>query len=78
MNVLEEMSFSLARFIKNKRTQEGLTQEQLASAADIDYKHIQNIESTKKINDPKLSTLLKLAEALNISVSDITSYIFSK
>lgn len=77
MKELEIVSVSLTKFIKDKRNEKGITQEQLASAANIDYKHIQNIESIKKINDPKLSTLTKLAEALNITVSDITDYLFS-
>lgn len=76
MKELEDVSFSLAKFIKEKRTEKGLTQEQLATAANIDYKHIQNIESRKRINDPKLSTLSKLADALNITVSEITDHIF--
>ncbi len=42
----------------------------------IDYKHIQNLESLIKINDPKISTLVKLAKALNIPISDIKNSIF--
>lgn len=73
---MQEISNKLASYIKEKRLAANLTQEELAHLSKIDYKHIQNIESLKKINDPKLSTLQKLAHALKIKVSDITSFLF--
>jgi len=73
---VKEISHKLASYIKEKRLAANLTQEELANLSKIDYKHIQNIESLKKINDPKLSTLQKLARALKIKVSDITSFLF--
>lgn len=76
MEDLENISIRLAKIIKEKRVQKNLTQEQLASISKIDYKHIQNIESLKKINDPKLSTLTKLAKALGMTVSEIVNYLF--
>lgn len=73
MDDLKEISISLANYIKNKRKEQNLTQEQLANISKIDYKHIQNLESNKKVNDPKLSTLRKLGKALNVSVSEIVN-----
>ncbi|MFC1616706.1 helix-turn-helix domain-containing protein [Candidatus Margulisiibacteriota bacterium] len=72
----KDISIKLAKFIKNQRLKKNLTQNELASISKIDYKHIQNLESLKKINDPKLSTLQKLAFALEISVLDIINSIF--
>jgi transcriptional regulator with XRE-family HTH domain len=72
---MDRISNRLARFIKAKRTERGLTQERLAVLAAIEYKHIQNLESFKRINDPKLSTLIKLANAFEISISEIVDYI---
>lgn len=75
MEDLKRISNALAKFIKKKRKEQNLTQEQLSTISKIDYKHIQNLESSKKINDPKLSTLRKLAEALNTTISEITNYL---
>jgi len=74
---MQGISNKLAEYIKEKGLAANLTQEELANIAKIDYKHIQNLESFKKINDPKLSTLQKLAQALNVTVSDITFFIFA-
>lgn len=71
MEEMEGTSIKLAELIKKKRAEKGLTQEQLAEIAKIDYKHIQNIESLKRINDPKLSTLKKLAKALEMPVNEL-------
>ena len=71
MEEMKKTSAKLAELIKKKRTEKGFTQEQLAEIAKIDYKHIQNIESLKRTNDPKLSTLKKLAKALEMPVSEI-------
>jgi len=76
MKNLKEISMRLAEFIKEKRVELNLTQEQLAEISRIDYTHIQNTESLKRINDPKLSTLQKLAKGLNISVSEIADHLF--
>ena len=48
-----------------------LTQEELSEKSGIDYKHIQNFESYRRRNDPKYSTLWKLAEALNIDILEL-------
>ncbi len=71
MNINKDISRKLALFLKEIREQKNLTQEKLAEISNIDYKHIQNLESFKKTNDPKLSTLLKLSEALNINIIEL-------
>lgn len=78
MDNMNEVSKCLAEIIKEERSKQNLTQEQLANLAKIDYKHIQNIESLKKINDPKLSTLCKLAKALDIAPSKLLNNIESR
>ncbi len=76
MLIMEKTSRRLASFLKEKRQERGLTQEQLASLAKIEYKHVQNLESFKRVNDPKLSTLVKLAAAFEFSVCEIVEYLF--
>lgn len=75
MDDIKAISISLASYIKKKRQEQNLTQEQLANLSKIDYKHIQNLESSKRVNDPKLSTLRKLAKALNVPVSEIVDHL---
>ena len=55
--------------IKNLRKRKGLTQKQLAEMCDLSESMISNLESGKKL--PSFETLLKLAEALECSTSDI-------
>lgn len=66
-----DISKNLAQFIKLKRNELNITQEKLAEISLIDYKHIQNLESMKRVNDPRLSTLLKLSEALKINIDEL-------
>ncbi|MDD5080396.1 MAG: helix-turn-helix transcriptional regulator [Candidatus Omnitrophica bacterium] len=54
------------------RKTHGYTQQKLAELANIEYKHVQRLES-KKPCDIKLSTLEKIAKAFNISISDFLS-----
>jgi len=46
-----------------------LSQEALAAAADLSAKHVGEIERANK--DPRLSTVLKLAEALKLSPEEL-------
>jgi transcriptional regulator with XRE-family HTH domain len=71
----KKASRSLAIFVKSHRTVLDMTQEKLAERSGIDYKHIQNLESKTRINDPRYSTLVKLADALGVPVSDIVKKI---
>jgi transcriptional regulator with XRE-family HTH domain len=44
-----------------------MTQQRLAELADLDYKHIQRLES-KNPTDVKLESIEKLAKAFRISI----------
>jgi len=70
------LSKKIAIFLKQKREDLNLTQEKLAEISGIEYKHIQNLESFKRLNDPKISTLLKLSKGLGIKIEDIIKEIF--
>jgi len=60
----------LARNIKKIREKAGLTQEALARKADISYNTIIKLE-TSGIKDPRISTLIKVANALEISLDKL-------
>lgn len=59
----------LAR-IRELREARGLTQESFAERAGLTYKHYQQIESGRKF-DIRLSTLIKMAEGLNLKLSEL-------
>lgn len=60
----------IGNFLKKKRKEKKLTQLQLAElAGKIDRSKISDIENGKE--DFLFSTLLKLCEALDISITDI-------
>jgi len=60
----------LAKNIKKIREKAGLTQEALARKADISYNTIIKLE-TGGIKDPRMSTLIKVAKALEISIDKL-------
>jgi putative transcriptional regulator len=60
----------LAENIKKYRAKLGLTQEALARKANISYNTIIKLES-KGITDPRMETLIKLADALEISLDKL-------
>lgn len=58
--------------LQNVRKARGLSQSQLAEKAGVSFRTIQHYEQgDKDINNAKLLTLCKLAEALDCKVSDI-------
>ena len=63
----------LSKRIRELRKMRGLTQEELADSAGIDYKHIQLLEG-KNPSVPKLDTVEKLAKALNISITKLLDF----
>jgi len=60
----------LAENIKKYRGKLKLTQEALARKANISYNTIIKLES-RGITDPRMETLKKLANALNISIDKL-------
>lgn len=67
---MEKKIKSYARRLKELRKEYSYTQQKLAELSDIEYKHIQRLES-KKPCDIKLSTLKKLARAFGMSAADL-------
>lgn len=61
----------IALFIKTKRKEKGLTQEQLANELFVTEKAISRWETGR--GTPDISLLMPLANALNVSVSEILS-----
>ncbi len=55
--------------IKKIRIKNGLTQEQLGDNCGLEKQHIYRIESGR--TSPTLKTLIKLAKALDVELSDL-------
>jgi len=68
-----DIKHRLALRIKELRKKHGLTQEKLAELANVDYKHIQLLES-KQPSSPRIDTLEKLAKAFKMSLSEFTDF----
>lgn len=62
---------NLAANLRRLRLQAGLTQEQLASAADVGGRHIQRIEAGEA--NVTLGSLARLATALGTSILQLVS-----
>lgn len=62
----------LAR-IRALREAHGLTQEAFAERADLSYKHYQQVEAGRKF-DIRLSTLIKMAEALDLTLCELVDF----
>ena len=63
----------MAKRLRQLREKYGYTQQKLSELSDIDYKHIQRLES----GDPSgatIDTLEKLAKAFNISISKLLEF----
>lgn len=66
----KDIKVTYAKRLRQLRKKRGYTQQKVAELANIEYKHIQRLES-KKPCDVKLSTLEKIAKAFNISLSEL-------
>jgi transcriptional regulator with XRE-family HTH domain len=60
----------LGEKIRSERVKAGLSQEQLAEKADLARNYIGNIERAEY--NVTLETLVRIAKALNLSISELT------
>ncbi len=69
----KEIRLKLGLRIRKLRKKYRYTQEKLSELAEIDYKHIQLLES-KRPPGVKIDTLEKLAKAFNTSISKLLDF----
>jgi transcriptional regulator with XRE-family HTH domain len=60
---------ALAQAIRQARRAKDLSQEALAARADVHPKHLSEIERANK--DPRATTLIRLAEALDLTPAEL-------
>ncbi len=63
------VAYRLAKRLKQLRTDKGLTQAALAERAGVTLSYIGRLEIGR--HDPQLSTLVKLAKALKVTVAEL-------
>ncbi len=67
-----EILYKFAQKLKKLRKERGLSQEALALLCDIDRTYVGRIENMKR--NPSLEILAKLAEGLNVKLSDLLDF----
>jgi transcriptional regulator with XRE-family HTH domain len=60
---------TLGKNIRNRRQDQGLNQSELAKMAKISVSYLSEIENER--TNPSLKTLLKIAKALKVNISDL-------
>ncbi|MCA9399982.1 MAG: helix-turn-helix transcriptional regulator [Candidatus Omnitrophica bacterium] len=68
-----DIKLKLAKRLRELRKKHGMTQEELAEAAGVDYKHIQLLEG-KNPSAAKIDTIEKIAKAFKISPSQLIKF----
>ncbi|MDD3123537.1 MAG: helix-turn-helix transcriptional regulator [Candidatus Izemoplasmatales bacterium] len=67
--MINEDSKKLGKNVRKIRTQNNITQEEIANILGVDRSFVSNIENGK--NNPTLSTITNLAKALKVSVEEL-------
>jgi transcriptional regulator with XRE-family HTH domain len=62
----------LGRRLQEVRIERGLTQEELAHRAELDYSYLNQIENGKR--NPSLEAVSRIAKALGVTVKDLISF----
>jgi len=68
-----DINLRFARHLRGLRRKHRLTQQRLAELADIEYKHLQALES-RHPPSPRLETLEKLARAFKITPAKLLDF----
>lgn len=67
-----EILYKFAQQLKKLRKERGLSQEALALLCNIDRTYVGRIENMKR--NPSLEILAKLADGLNVKLSDLLDF----
>jgi transcriptional regulator with XRE-family HTH domain len=68
---VDDLRPALGRRVRTLREKQGLSQEQLAEAAQLHWTYVSGIERGRR--NPSLNILGRLARALNVSLSKLLS-----
>ncbi len=70
MNSKKTNNLNYGQIVHDKRRERKMTEEKLAELTDRSDREIRNIESGVSI--PKLDTVIKISNALNMEIGDLT------
>lgn len=68
-----EVALAFGMILRRLRTAAGLTQEQLALEADLQRNYVSMME--RGVNQPTITTLIKLSKPLGSSAADIVNQV---
>ena len=72
ISMKNETLFKLGQKIRYERVKRNMSQEELAAAANMNFRSISYIECGK--HDVKILTLEKIAKAFNINMTDLLEF----
>ena len=67
---------AFAERLKELRKAKGITQERLSELSGLDLSHIARMETAQR--NPRLTTLIELAKAFNITLSELMKFSLPK
>ncbi len=70
----KDIRLKFAQKLRKERLKRNWTQEDLAEHADLAYRHIQRLESTKNPPPAKIDTIEKIAKAFKISPAKLLNF----
>jgi transcriptional regulator with XRE-family HTH domain len=70
----KDIRVKFARRLRELRVKRKWTQEQLAEAANLAYRHVQRLESINNTPPAKIDTIEKLAKAFGITISQLLKF----
>ncbi len=65
----DELLFRIGQSVRYLRVKQGMSQEELAFKSELNMNSISTLE--RGINNVKIKTLYRIAEALNVDIVDI-------
>lgn len=71
---MSNIRVKFAKRLRELRLKKEWTQEQLAEFADLAYRHVQRLESTKNPPPAKIDTLEKIAKAFKIKLNKLINF----
>ena len=74
---MKKLARKLSERLRSLREAKGLSQQELATGADVSMSLVSKLEQGKKA-DPRVSTVLALASALGVAPGDLLNDLFTR
>jgi transcriptional regulator with XRE-family HTH domain len=74
---MKKLAKKLSERLRSLREAKGLSQQELATGADVSMSLVSKLEQGKKA-DPRVSTVLALASALGVTPGDLLNDLFAR